>query len=459
MKLVYQVHEKPPISKNIVYAFQQVLAIMAATILVPALVNSNPAILGKFFASPNMSAAAAMFGAGVGTLVYVFFTKGRSPVFLGSSFAFIPSMVAAFTGAVSIALGFVGLIIGAFLAGLVYVLLAVAVKFVGVKWISKLMPAVVIGPVVAVIGISLSSGAIGNLNTSDAGGSAYAAIACGLVALFVTMLTSTYAPKNIKLIPFIVGILAGYVLALVLTLIGDVASIPGLMVLDFGPFKALVDDGIKLDTFVAFPDFSFLRAFGGIKELSLEYLLTVFVAYVPVAFVVFAEHIADHRNLSTIIGKDLLEDPGLSNTLLGDGVGSMAGAFFGGCPNTTYGESVGCVAISGNASSSTIMIAAVMCIGMSLISPFVAFLDSIPTSVMGGICIALYGFIAVSGLKMIQGVDLSKNRNLFTVSVILVCGIGGLAISFGKVTITNVACALILGIITNNLLADEKDES
>ncbi len=460
MKLVYQVHEKPPFSKNLIYAFQQVLAIMAATILVPALINSNPDILAHFGSkSPEMSAAAAMFGAGIGTLVYILFTKGKSPVFLGSSFAFIPSMAAAFAGAVSIALGFLGLVIGAIFAGLVYVLLAVVVKFVGVKWIAKLMPAVVIGPVVAVIGISLSGSAISNLNTADAGGSAYAAIACGLVALFVTMLTSTYAPKNIKLIPFIVGILAGYVLALVLTIIGDVAAIKELMVLDFGPFKALTADGVKLDTFVSLPDFTFLRAFDGFKDFNPEYLLTIFVAYAPVAFVVFAEHIADHKNLSTIIDHDLLEDPGLSNTLLGDGVGSMAGAIFGGCPNTTYGESVGCVAISGNASNSTIRIASVMCIAMSLLSPFVAFLDSIPTCVMGGICIALYGFIAVSGLKMIQGVDLSKNRNLFTVSVILVAGIGGLAITFGKVTITAVAVALILGIITNILLSKEKDEA
>ncbi|MBE6553721.1 MAG: uracil-xanthine permease [Ruminococcaceae bacterium] len=460
MKLVYQIHEKPPFSKNLIYAFQQVLAIMAATILVPALINSNVDVIAHFLGkSPEMSQAAAMFGAGIGTLVYVLFTKGKSPVFLGSSFAFIPSMAAAFAGAISISLGYLGLIIGAIFAGLVYVLLAVVVKFVGVKWIAKLMPAVVIGPVVAVIGISLSSSAIGNLNTADAGGSAYAAVACGLVALFVTMLTSTYAPKNIKLIPFIIGILAGYALALVLTVIGEVAAIKELLVLDFAPFKALVDDGVKLDTFVALPDFTFLAAAKGFKDLTPAYFLTIFVAYAPVAFVVFAEHIADHKNLSTIIDKDLLEDPGLDKTLLGDGVGSIAGAVFGGCPNTTYGESVGCVAISGNASTSTITLASLLCIVMSLISPFVAFLDSIPTCVMGGICIALYGFIAVSGLKMIQGVDLSKNRNLFTVSVILVAGIGGLALTFGKVTITAVAFALILGIITNIVLSKEKDEA
>ena len=180
-----------------------------------------------------------------------------------------------------------------------------------------------------------------------------------------------------------------------------------------------------------------------------SYFGTIAVAYVPVAFVVFAEHIADHKNLSTIIESDLLEEPGLSNTLLGDGVGSIAGAFFGGCPNTTYGESVGCVAISGNASVFCTTITAIMAIAISFLAPFVTFLATIPSCVMGGVCVALYGFIAVSGLKMIQKVDLNDNRNLFVVSVILIAGVGGMVITIGKITITSVACALILGIITN----------
>ena len=173
---------------------------------------------------------------------------------------------------------------------------------------------------------------------------------------------------------------------------------------------------------------------------------------------VFAEHLADHKNLSTVIDHDLLEEPGLHRTLLGDGVGSMAGAFFGGCPNTTYGESVGCVAITGNASTSTIGLAAILCIIISFFSPFVAFLASIPACVMGGVCVALYGFIAVSGLKMIQKVDLDKNRNLFVTSIILIAGIGGMTLTFGKVTLTSVACALILGIIANIVLAKEKKD-
>lgn len=452
MQLIYKVNERPKFKQNLVYAFQQVLAIMAATIAVPAIVGNG------------LTAAAAMFGAGVGTLVYLLFTKFKSPVFLGSSFAFIGSMSAAFAGSISMALGYLGLIFGAIFAGLVYVVIALVVKKVGVKWITKLMPAVVIGPTVAIIGLSLAGNAITQLSTntsSSANPVSYLAVLCGLVTLFVTMLVSTYGSKQLKLIPFIIGILCGYALALVLTLIGTAADVEAMKIISFAPFKALVDGGVSVKTFIALPDFTFLTAFdGGFKALAdnPSYIGTVAVAYVPVAFVVFAEHLADHKNLSTVIDHDLLEEPGLHRTLLGDGVGSMAGAFFGGCPNTTYGESVGCVAITGNASTSTIGLAAILCIIISFFSPFVAFLASIPACVMGGVCVALYGFIAVSGLKMIQKVDLDKNRNLFVTSIILIAGIGGMTLTFGKVTLTSVACALILGIIANIVLAKEKKD-
>lgn len=452
MQLIFKVNERPKFKQNLVYAFQQVLAIMAATIAVPAIVGNG------------LTAAAAMFGAGVGTLVYLLFTKFKSPVFLGSSFAFIGSMSAAFAGGASMALGYLGLIFGAIFAGLVYVVIALVVKKVGVKWITKLMPAVVIGPTVAIIGLSLAGNAITQLSTntsSSANPVSYLAVLCGLVTLFVTMLVSTYGSKQLKLIPFIIGILCGYALALVLTLIGTAADVEAMKIISFAPFKALVDGGVSIKTFIALPDFTFLTAFdGGFKALAdnPSYIGTVAVAYVPVAFVVFAEHLADHKNLSTVIDHDLLEEPGLHRTLLGDGVGSMAGAFFGGCPNTTYGESVGCVAITGNASTSTIGLAAILCIIISFFSPFVAFLASIPACVMGGVCVALYGFIAVSGLKMIQKVDLDKNRNLFVTSIILIAGIGGMTLTFGKVTLTSVACALILGIIANIVLAKEKKD-
>lgn len=452
MKMIYQVEDRPKFGEMVVFAIQQLLAIMAATLVVPMIVGNG------------MSSAAALFGAGIGTLVYILFTKKKSPVFLGSSFAFINPMSAAFAGGVSMSLGYLGLILGAVFAGLVYVAIALVVKFVGIDWINKLMPVVVIGPTVAIIGLSLAGNAVGDLtsggvkvdNVSVA--SPLAALVCGLVTLAVTMLCSSYGRRMTKLIPFIFGILAGYAAALVLTIIGNAADVDALKVLSFSSFKALTEGGVGVKTFFAVPDFTFLTAKDGFGGLNASYVATIAVSYVPVAFVVFAEHIADHKNISSIIERDLLKEPGLDKTLLGDGIGSMVGAFFGGCPNTTYGESVGCVAITRNASIYTIMSAAIGAILISFLSPFIAFVNSIPPCVMGGVCMALYGFIAVSGLKMIQNVDLNKNKNLFVVSVILIAGIGGLTLTLGKVKITSVAAALILGILANLMLKNAPDE-
>ena len=453
MKLVYGVKDKPRFGALIVYAIQQLLAIMTATLVVPVIINGA--------CQTTMSSAAALFGAGIGTLVYIAFTKKKSPVFLGSSFAFIGSMMAAFAGGVSMSLGFLGLIIGAIFAGLVYVVIAIIVKFAGVNWINKLMPAVVIGPTVAIIGLSLAGNAIGDMSKGSIEGIATSpliTVLCGLITLFITIICSTYGKKTLRLIPFIIGILGGYAASAIFTAIGYSANIDALKVLNVAPFLALVENGVTINTFVSVPDFTFLTAFKGFGELNAAYISTIAVAYIPVAFVVFAEHIADHKNISSIIEKDLLEEPGLHRTLLGDGVGSMVGAIFGGCPNTTYGESVGCVAITRNASVVTIITAAILAIVISFISPFIAFVNSIPSCVMGGVCMALYGFIAVSGLKMVQTVNLNLNKNLFVVSVILIAGIGGLTLSFGKITITSIACALILGIITNIVVSKSNEQ-
>ena len=438
MKLIYGIKDKPKFGHLIIFAIQQLLAIMAATLVVPIIVGNG------------MQPTAALFGAGVGTLVYVLFTKAISPVFLGSSFAFLGSMAAAFAGAKSVEAGYAGLIIGAIFAGLVYVGIALIVKIAGVKWIERLMPKQVIGPTVAIIGLSLASNAIGDLQKGGysvdgvSTANVYVAIICGLVALFVTMLCSVFGKKMARLIPFVIGILAGYAVASVFTVIGIKTGNDALRVIDFSVFS-----GISI---FSLPDFTFVNALKGVRDVDAAYIGSLAAAYVPVAFVVFAEHIADHKNISSIIEKDLLEEPGLHRTLLGDGVGSMVGAFFGGCPNTTYGESIACVAITGNASVYTIITASVLAILIAFVTPFVAFVNSIPSCVMGGICMALYGFIAVSGLKMVQKVNLEDNSNLFTVSVILIAGIGGLSLTFGKVQITSIACALILGIITNIIL-------
>ena len=445
MTLIYKVTDKPKFPQVLIFAFQQLLAILAATIAVPSIIGNG------------MSQSAALFGAGIGTIVYLFFTRFKSPVFLGSSFAFLGSMFAAFAGAVSEAAGHAGLIVGAIFAGLVYVIIAIIVKFAGVNWINKLMPPVVIGPTVSIIGLSLASNAVGDTlrgsYSAAAGayvmtGGVWAGFVCAITTLITIIVCSVYGKKMTKLIPFIIGILVGYIVATIFTLIGTSTGNEALKIINFAAFE-----NVKW-----IPDFTFLKAANGLKEIDGKYLLTLAVAYVPVAFVVFAEHIADHKNLSSIINQDLLESPGLHRTLLGDGIGSVTGSLFGGCPNTTYGESVGCVAITGNASVITILTTAILAIAVSFFGPFVTFLSTIPTCVMGGVCITLYGFIAVSGLKMIQAVDLNQNKNLFVVSVILICGIGGMSLQIGKVTLTSIACALIMGIIVNTVVSKKADE-
>ena len=448
MKLTYQVNERPKFSKNLLFAFQQLLAIMAATVLVPILADATGLYLSQ---------SAALIGAGVGTLVYIAFTRMKSPVFLGSSFAFIAPL------ATAVAYGYCGIILGSIFAGLVYVIIALVIKFVGTGWIEKLMPPVIIGPTVALIGLSLSGSALKNVMNTAVLPQNYNLlhILVGVVTFLVTVIASVKGSKGIKMIPFVIGVLAGYALATIITLIGWYGFNEAYCnIVDFSGFEKIADlkNWVPNVTFVGA-----IKEIAGIGGQSLKLdgagVVSLLVAFAPVALVVFAEHVADHKNISSLIEKDLLKDPGLDNTLLGDGVGSIAGAMMGGCPNTTYGESVGCVAITGNASIYTILTTAIMCIVLAFFYPFIAFIQSIPSCVVGGISIALYGFIAVSGLRMFKNVDLDDSRNLFVVSAILVPGIGGLTLTFGKISITSIACALILGILTNAILKFGKKKS
>lgn len=443
MKLIYDVQDKPKFKANLVFAFQQLLAIIAATLLVPTLVNS---IYGEVV----LDQAAALLGAGVGTLVYVLFTKRKSPVFLGSSFAFISPLAGA------AAFGAFGIILGAVIAGVVYVIIALIIHFVGTNWVEKLMPPVIIGPTVALIGLSLCTSAISNVTTAN-GEYNLIAVLIGLVTFAVTVLSSVKGKQTLKLIPFIMGILAGYVLASIFTAIGNAADIDYLKIVDYSPIVNNFSP-VTFNSFIALPEFTFVRAFKeGFSPLGgITGFVSLLALFAPVAFVVFAEHIADHENLSSVIGHNLIKEPGLERTLLGDGIGSIAGAFFGGCPNTTYGESVGCVAITGNASVSTTILTAIMAILLAFFTPFVAFVNTIPTCIVGGICIALYGFIAVSGLKMLRNIDLGESENLYVVSAILVTGIGGLVLDFGAVSISSIATALIVGIITKFIIGKKK---
>ena len=356
------------------------------------------------------------------------------------------------------------------------------------------MPPVIIGPTVALIGLSLAGSAMGDI-TKASGAAINAsynlvALFCGLVTLITICICSTQKKSKMgRLIPFILGIGAGYAVAAFFSIFGYACNVEYLKIVNWQPlvdnFAALGDAsasvGAKFQSFLNYPDFALIEAIkelvtGNVSEaintatkgvattLTWAGVGEVALAFIPVALVVFAEHIADHKNLGSIIGRDLVEgEPGLCRTLLGDGVGSMAGTVFGICPNTTYGESVGCVAITKNASVSTIFLAAIMCIVLSFISPLMALLRTIPACVMGGVCLTLYGFIAVSGLKMFKDINLGDNKNLFTVSTILIAGIGGLSIKIPyalagdgtvtkTITITSIATALVLGIIVHAII-------
>ncbi len=462
MKLIYGINDRPSVGKLIVFAFQQMIAIMAATLLVPMLVST---------VNLTLDPAAALFGAGAGTLVYILFTKRRSPVFLGSSFTFIGAMSAA----VAQNYGYWGLIIGVGFAGLVYVIIAVVIKYVGTNWLNKILPAVIIGPIVTIIGLSLSGTATQWMmyNSPNAENYNLLSILCGLVTFFTIVFVSVKGTKTLKLIPFIIGIGAGYLLALLFTVIGKAAGVEYMQLLDFQPFIDTFGE-IRLQSFLDYPKFTFLKAIetGSQYKIDGAAIGNIALLFAPIGVVELAQHIAHHKNLGNIIEQDLIKDPGLTRTLLGDGIGSIVGAIFGGCANTAYGESVGCVAITKNASVITLVVAALGCILLSFFSPFVTVINTIPKCVMGGACVALYGFIAVSGLQMLKEVDLGDNRNLFVVSAILVCGIGGLALNFGTnkltggalLSITSIATALIVGIITNLIVnigrkkEDTKDE-
>lgn len=492
--LIYDIHDKPKFSNMLLFALQQLLAILAATIAVPTIIGIPTQI------------PAAIFGAGIGTLIYQLFTRFKSPVFLGSSFAFLSSL------GVALAYGYMGIFLGSVVAGLVYVVLAILIRLVGTNWLSKLMPPVIIGPTVTLIGLSLAGAAMGDIVKANSsvlyGKYNLAALACGLITFFTVIICSTQKKHTMpRLVPFVLGILAGYAAASVLTVIGIAADIDYLKIVNWDPIvNNFVDaDGSfrGISAFFSYPHFSLIE---GIKELTsgqvapeivaalekeelprqasvltLGGVAEIVIAFLPVALVVFAEHVADHKNLSYIIGKDLIEDPGLDRTLLGDGVGSIVGTAFGVCPNTTYGESVGCVAITRNASIVTITTTAIMCMVLSFISPVMVLLQTIPSCVMGGVCLTLYGFIAVSGMKMFKELDLNENKNLFVVAAILISGIGGLTIQIPyaladngavakTVQITSIATALILGIVTNAILTkieksklgksqEEKEES
>lgn len=475
--LVLDVEENPKkIGEWFVFAIQHILAMLVACITVPLITG--------------LPVAATLIAAGMGTIIYIVCTKKKSPVFLSSSFAYLAPMGTALAvGGITKALStgnvvnanYAALMIGMALVGLVYVIVALIIKLVGTKWINKLLPPIVVGPIIMVIGLSLAGSAVSNLTAASAANLAYSwpALISGLVAMLATALAAHYGKgKFISLIPFVVGIGAGYLCALIFTLIGYYAiGLDACNIVSFKPFEAIFSkENISFASFFNYnlfvpnsdESFIFLR-FDQIKQFDFATIGTIILLFVPVAFVTVCEHIGDHENLGHIIDRDLLNDePGMKNTLLGDGLATAASGLVCGAANTTYGENVAVIGTTKIASVNVVLLAAVMSIVIGFITPFTALLSTIPSCVTGGVSLILYGFIASSGVKMLiaEKIDFNVPKNIFIASVILVAGIGGLIFKFypiGKpnnpvITITSIAVAMILGILLNVILVEKKED-
>ena len=421
-KMTIDINEKPPIWKWIILALQHVFAMFGATILVPILVNGAAG-------SEVLTIPVALVTSGIGTLIYILCTKGKSPVYLGSSFAFITPLA---TGAVLAGIG--GAMTGAMLVGLIYVVVALIIAIVGKEWLQKILPPIVIGPMIMIIGLGLASSAVSSIGI--AAGTEAISIKGVIVALFtflVTGLVMLKAKGFFKVVPFLIGIASGYILSCILGLV------------DFTP--VLEAAFFSIPNFVV-PFISYTPTFAAALTIA------------PIALVTIAEHIGDHTALSTIIGKDLIKEPGLNRTLLGDGLATFIAALLGGPPNTTYGENTSVVGMTKVASVWVIGLAAIFAICLGFLGKFTALISTIPSPVLGGVSLLLYGFIAVNGLKVLieNRVDFSKSRNVIIASSMLVLGLGGAALTFGSVTVSGMSLAAVVGVLLNLLLPHEDEE-
>ena len=506
--MILEVNESPKkVSSWIVLAIQHVLAMFVACITVPLLVFSGYInVSGESLAQTLI--APTIVAAGIGTIIYIVLTKMKSPVFLASSFAYISPMSAAISlGSQDVydAAGtFVGktanlwaLPIGMAFVGIVYIVIALVIKFFGVKWLNKLLPTIVVGPVIMVIGLGLSASAISNLTSSTNSSYNLVAILCGLIAMVVTALCAHYGKKTLSLIPFVIGMLSGYLTAVLFTLIGYYGCKNDyFQIVNFEPLinlftKVDAETGnrvanITVQSFLDLPDFLFLpknwnyaskelftkAADGSLTAIksnpfSFSQIGSIALLFIPVSLVTVCEHIGDHKNLSGILQRDLLEEPGLTRTLMGDGIATAASGFICGAANTTYGENVAVVGVTKIASVKVILLACIFSILLGFLSPIMGLTQTIPTCVTGGVSLLLYGFIAASGVKMMinEHIDMGKTKNIFVASTILVSGIGGLALTFGTkanpsiVTITSTAVSMILGIIMNLILKDKTEDT
>lgn len=421
-KMLLDVNEKPPILKWILLSLQHVFAMFGATILVPILVNTASG-------SEVLSIPVALISSGIGTLIYIICTRGKSPVYLGSSFAFISPMIVGFAKS-----GKSSIFTAIMAVGLVYVLVALIIKLVGKKWINKLLPPIVVGPMIMIIGLSLAPTAVEeiglNMETVP-----WKNIVVAIVAFLTTGVLAVRGKGFLKVIPFLMGMIAGYIASMILGMV------------DYS--------GIASAKIISKPDFylPFIH-----YKLNFGALLTI----VPIALVTIAEHIGDHKVLSEIIDKDLIEDPGLDNTLMGDGIATFAAGLIGGPANTTYGENTSVVGMTKVASVWVIGLAAVIAIIFGFLGQLTAIISSIPTPVLGGVSILLYGFISVNGLKILiqNKVDFGNTKNVIVASSMLVLGLGGAAISVVtkniNLTISGMSLAAIIGILLNLLIKEEK---
>lgn len=422
-KLLYDVGETPPIFQWIILSIQHVFAMFGATILVPILVNSAA---GQIV----IPIPVALVTSGIGTLIYLFCTKGKSPVYLGSSFAFISPIIAAYAKG-----GISGAMTGIMVVGLIYVLFSLLVRIIGKGWIDKLLPPIVIGPMIMIIGLGLAPSAISQIGLSADAQIDWRCIIVALITFLTTAIVMVRGKGFLKIIPFLVGIVTGYISAIIFRLV------------NFTP--------VAEAAFFSMPNFviPFVH-----YSLNFSAILTI----APISLVTMAEHIGDHTALSTITGKDLLKNPGLEKTLLGDGLATLIAGLLGGPANTTYGENTSVVGMTKVASIKVIGLAAIFAICLGFLGKFTALVSTIPNAVLGGVSILLYGFISVNGLKVLiqNHIDFEKPKNVVVASTMLVLGLGGAAISFIKgdlsITISGMSLAAVIGILINLFLPEEK---
>ncbi|MBI9009592.1 MAG: uracil permease [Tenericutes bacterium] len=434
-KMILGIHEKPKKGKWIALSFQHVFAMFGATILVPMLTG--------------LPISVALFASGCGTLIYILCTNAKVPVYLGSSFAYI-TVVAAVSGYSETGVGhYASALTGLFVVGIVYVIISLIIRFIGKEWIHKVLPPIIIGPMIMIIGLGLSGVAVSNAGLSSGSPDAWKDILTAVVSFSIVVLVALKGKGFLKIIPFLIGIVGGYLFA---AIIGNI---------DFSDFVAVIQNPTQ---WFKIPEFMIL----GWKEGSANFLgtnitfyqinLTAVLTIAPLAFVTAAEHIGDHAVLSKIVGKDFLKDPGLDKTLLGDGLATAFSALIGGPANTTYGENTSVVGMTKIASVWVIGGAAVIAILLSFINVFTTLVSTIPASVMGGISIILYGFIASNGLRVLSEskVNMANLRNLIIVATMLVLGLGGSLLAIGNFQIYGMSLAAIVGIILNFILPKEK---